>query len=135
MALVWWAWAPFIAFIMITGFIVFNLIIAVVCDAVAVVENKEDLEPHMAQIFTEEMRDVGVLGSGSKEMEEEEESGDVVLMNNMTKDANNGTRTYEEELVEDLAGRISSVLNTQKEMLATLESLTEVSLVPSQAGG
>lgn len=118
---------------MITGFIVFNLIIAVVCDAVAVVENKEDLEPHMAQIFTEEMRDVGVLGSGSKEMEEEE-SGDVVLMN-MTKDANNGTRTYEEELVEDLAGRISSVLTTQKEMLATLESLTEVSLVPSQAGG
>ena len=35
-----YSWAPFvfIAFIMITGFIVFNLIIAVVCDAVAVAE-------------------------------------------------------------------------------------------------
>lgn len=33
-----WAWAPFTAFIMITGFIVFNLIVAVVCDAVAVTE-------------------------------------------------------------------------------------------------
>jgi len=33
-----WAWAPFSAFIMITGFIVFNLIVAVVCDAVAVTE-------------------------------------------------------------------------------------------------
>lgn len=33
-----WAWAPFGSFIMITGFIVFNLIVAVVCDAVAVTE-------------------------------------------------------------------------------------------------
>ena len=33
-----YAWAPFLAFIMITGFIVFNLIVAVVCDAVAITE-------------------------------------------------------------------------------------------------
>jgi hypothetical protein len=33
-----WAWAPFVAFILITGFIVFNLIVAVVCDAVALTE-------------------------------------------------------------------------------------------------
>ncbi len=33
-----WAWAPFGSFIMITGFIVFNLIVAVVCDAVALTE-------------------------------------------------------------------------------------------------
>jgi hypothetical protein len=33
-----WAWAPFLAFIFITGFIVFNLVIAVVCDAVAIVD-------------------------------------------------------------------------------------------------
>lgn len=33
-----WAWAPFASFIMITGFIVFNLIVAVVCDAVALTE-------------------------------------------------------------------------------------------------
>jgi len=45
MAQVWWAWAPCIIFIMVTGFIVFNLIIAVVCDAVAVVEMKGDLDP------------------------------------------------------------------------------------------
>ena len=33
-----WAWAPFLTFIAMTGFIVFNLIVAVVCDAVAVTE-------------------------------------------------------------------------------------------------
>mmetsp|Transcript_22590 Transcript_22590/g.40769 ORF Transcript_22590/g.40769 Transcript_22590/m.40769 type:complete len:345 (-) Transcript_22590:82-1116(-) len=37
-----WAWAPFLAFVMISGFIVFNLIIAVVCDAVSEIENKEN---------------------------------------------------------------------------------------------
>ena len=33
-----WAWMPFLAFIMITGFMVFNLIIAVICDAVSIVD-------------------------------------------------------------------------------------------------
>jgi hypothetical protein len=35
-----WAWAPFTSFIAITGFIVFNLIVAVVCDAVALTEKQ-----------------------------------------------------------------------------------------------
>ena len=33
-----WAWVPFLGFIAITGFIVFNLIIAVICDAVSIVD-------------------------------------------------------------------------------------------------
>jgi hypothetical protein len=35
-----WAWMPFVSFIAITGFIVFNLIVAVVCDAVSVVDQQ-----------------------------------------------------------------------------------------------
>jgi hypothetical protein len=35
-----WAWLPFLVFIMLTGFIVFNLIIAVVCDAVQLVDKE-----------------------------------------------------------------------------------------------
>ncbi len=115
MAQIWWAWAPFVAFIMITGFIVFNLIIAVVCDAVAVIENKEDLEP---DFFS------GMLGS--KDMEENVEGPFAATTNqNVTK--------YEEELVDNLADRIAAVLNSQKDMLATLESLTKDSLVPTPA--
>jgi hypothetical protein len=33
-----WAWIPFVAFVMITGFMVFNLIIAVICDAVSIID-------------------------------------------------------------------------------------------------
>jgi len=35
-----WAWLPFLSFISVTGFIVFNLIVAVVCDAVKVVDQQ-----------------------------------------------------------------------------------------------
>jgi hypothetical protein len=34
MAQVWWAWIHFVSFVVITGFIVFNLIVAVVCKAI-----------------------------------------------------------------------------------------------------
>ena len=36
-----WAWAPFIAFVIISGFIVVNLIIAVICDAISAL-HKDD---------------------------------------------------------------------------------------------
>lgn len=39
-----WAWAPFISYLMLMGFIMFNLILAVVCDAVAVVEKASKKE-------------------------------------------------------------------------------------------
>lgn len=110
----WWAWAPFVIFIMITGFIVFNLIIAVVCDAVAVIENKEDLKPDIFSML--ESKDVG------------EDSSEFFPHDA----ANPNGATYEDELVENLALRMSSVLKSQREMLATLEALTEESLVPSQ---
>lgn len=40
----WYAWVPIIAFVMISSFIVFNLVIAVICDAVAVLHDEEDLD-------------------------------------------------------------------------------------------
>ena len=107
MAEIWWAWLPFVAFIMITGLIVFNLIIAVVCDAVAVIENKADLEPDLFG----DGKDTD--GEGAPEETNHEEK-------------------YEEELVENLAERISFVLESQREMLATLELLAKDNIVPSK---
>lgn len=54
---IWWAWLPFVTFIMITGFMVFNLIIAIVCDAVSALEHKEDLRPDVREIFSGESND------------------------------------------------------------------------------
>ena len=41
-----WAWLPFITFVIITGFVVVNLIIAVICDAVSALEDEERAKLH-----------------------------------------------------------------------------------------
>ena len=120
---IWWSWAPFVAFIMITGFIVFNLIIAVVCDAVAVIENKEDLEPDFF---------AGMMGS--KDLEgpmSDSVGGRVVTSPDGSVFNGSGIMMDEEQLIDNLAERIASVLNSQKEMLATLDLLTKEALLPS----
>jgi hypothetical protein len=48
-----WAWIPFIAFVVLTGFIVVNLIIAVICDAISALneekENEEEDKTRMSR--------------------------------------------------------------------------------------
>ena len=126
MAQIWWAWMPFVSFIMITGFIVFNLVIAVVCDAVAVIENKSDLQP---DLFS------GVFGSKEKA---EDILSEIDVSGRQWQGLGESNRTHthgliiEEEVVEDLRDRITSALNNQKVMLATLERLINGSMVPIQ---
>ena len=46
MAVYPWAWLPFIVFVIITGFVVVNLIIAVICDAIAALHDDEKAKLH-----------------------------------------------------------------------------------------
>jgi uncharacterized membrane protein YphA (DoxX/SURF4 family) len=41
-----WAWLPFIVFVIITGFVVVNLIIAVICDAISALHDDEKAKLH-----------------------------------------------------------------------------------------
>jgi hypothetical protein len=41
-----WAWLPFIAFVIISGFIVVNLIIAVICDAISALHKDDKAKLH-----------------------------------------------------------------------------------------
>ena len=54
MTQVWWAWIPFVSFIVITGFIVFNLIVAVVCEAVSEISKASDKERRKCRRMTYE---------------------------------------------------------------------------------
>jgi hypothetical protein len=47
-----WAWLPFIAFVVISGFIVVNLIIAVICDAISAL-HKDDKAKLLGNFETE----------------------------------------------------------------------------------
>jgi len=46
MAVYAWAWLPFIIFVIITGFVVVNLIIAVICDAISALHDDEKAKLH-----------------------------------------------------------------------------------------
>ena len=41
-----WAWLPFIVFVIVTGFVVVNLIIAVICDAISALHDTEKDKLH-----------------------------------------------------------------------------------------
>lgn len=65
-----WAWAPFTAFISLSGFIVFNLIVAVVCDAVKTTVDEEYAAQHPGQYRNHDYRFRGG-STGSILMEDE----------------------------------------------------------------
>jgi hypothetical protein len=58
MAVYSWSWAIFVSFVTISGFLIYNLIVAVVCDAVAVIENrkKEQEEAHVEAEAVDDLR-------------------------------------------------------------------------------
>lgn len=43
----YWAWAVFSSFLVVTGFILYSLVIAVVCDAVKVTEHHDEMAEHV----------------------------------------------------------------------------------------
>ena len=64
MAYYWWAWIPIVIFILISGFVVFNVIVAVVCDGVATMKEQEREEERKD---TEETASVASQGSSNSE--------------------------------------------------------------------
>jgi hypothetical protein len=64
MAYYWWAWIPIVCFVLISGFVVFNVIVAVVCDGVATMKEQEREEERKD---TEETASVASQGSSNSE--------------------------------------------------------------------
>jgi hypothetical protein len=64
MAYYWWAWIPIVFFILISGFVVFNVIVAVVCDGVATIKEQEREEERKD---IEENTSVATQGSSNSE--------------------------------------------------------------------
>mmetsp|Transcript_14146 Transcript_14146/g.30860 ORF Transcript_14146/g.30860 Transcript_14146/m.30860 type:complete len:400 (-) Transcript_14146:108-1307(-) len=92
-----WAWAPFIAFVIITGFVVVNLIIAVICDAVSALEDEE-----RAKLY----------GTGEEESTANEESQHPALQEDVR------------EQLDVLETYVDELTNMQEQTLRTLQILT-----------
>lgn len=103
-----WAWLPFISFVIITGFVVVNLIIAVICDAIAALREDEKAKLH----GTYEGSENDPSGESDSE-EDKEDSSDPVVQEEIMREHLNAL----EDQVEELS-------RMQEESLLALAQLT-----------
>ena len=89
-----WAWVPFIVFVTISGFIVVNLIIAVICDAVSTLNDDTKKKIH-----------------GTYDDEDENDSEET-------------TSVYVREQLEALEDQVDELQRLQEQTIMTLKSLT-----------
>lgn len=101
-----WAWVFFLMFIIVTAFVVVNLIIAVICDAVHVMGN--DSKAGLVGFESEELRSIG--------MESDLYDGGV---NKMTNPAST------EQRLQDLQRQLEEMVLVQDQMKTTIEVLMQ----------
>jgi len=101
-----WAWAPFIIFIVITGFVVVNLIIAVICDAVHVLGNENK---------------AGLYGYDSESLQSKTDKPDHPPDQVQAVPSSLSTAT---QRLEELQKQLDEMVKTQDQMRRTIEVLS-----------
>jgi len=107
-----WAWAPFIIFIVITGFVVVNLIIAVICDAVHVLGNE-----NKAGLYGFDSDDDSLLSKTKKATDKPIHPPDQVQV------APSSQSTATQRL-EELQHQLDEMVKVQDQMRRTIEVLS-----------
>ena len=105
MAVYKWAWAPFIGYIILTAFVVINLIIAVICDAISALNEAHD------QKLEEEQQ---------QQQEKKEEEEDSVTEEERQMDQAIGKTTQD---IKYLEKEVDELKRAQLQTLHTLEYL------------
>jgi len=107
-----WAWAPFIIFIVITGFVVVNLIIAVICDAVHVLGNE-----NKAGLYGYDSEEGSLLSKTKKATDKPIHPPDQVQV------APSSQSTATQRL-EELQHQLDEMVKAQDQMRRTIEVLS-----------
>lgn len=104
-----WAWLPFISFVIITGFIVVNLIIAVICDAISALNDDEKAKLE------------GGYDNSNKELEEDED-GNLIPAQDESTHSPLPEADVQEQL-DSLEAQVEELTRVQVQTLYTLEYL------------
>lgn len=97
-----WAWLPFIIFVIITGFVVVNLMIAVICDSIAALHDDDKAKLH------------GYYDEEEEELEPpEQESNPGFIQGNV------------QEQLDALEDQVDELSRMQEETLLALETLAQ----------
>ena len=116
-----WAWVPFVCFIIITGFVVVNLIIAVICDAVHVLGNsdKANLEGYSEDNYPAN----NVEGETRQWLKGQ--SGDALDTNSFGASEGNGQPYTMEQRLHELELQLDEIMIVNEQMRKTIEVLTK----------
>jgi hypothetical protein len=94
-----WAWLPFIVFVIVTGFVVVNLMIAVICDSIAALHDDEKAKLH--GMYSD------LSQRNSEEVMHPALSGDI------------------QEQLDSLEDQVDDLSRMQEETIMALETLTQ----------
>ena len=116
-----WAWVPFVFFIIITGFVVVNLIIAVICDAVHVLGNsdKANLEGYSEDKYPANNVE------GEARQWYKGQSGDAMETNSFEASEGNGQPYTMEQRLQELELQLDEIMTVNEQMRKTIEVLTK----------
>jgi len=103
-----WAWAPFAVFIVITAFVVVNLIIAVICDALHILNDQDIL--------------LGIVSEIDMSQDPEERSHQF-KDDDMIHATNNNSTSPTERRLEELQTQLNDMVLVQDQMRRTIEVL------------
>ena len=111
-----WAWAPFVAFVIISGFVVVNLIIAVICDAISALHDDARANLYGQHLDSDSESDGGDgTARGSPRAR-----GGRHGHGSTEEDASEAAR----EQVDSLEKQIEDLLLAQQQSMRALENLT-----------
>jgi len=115
-----WAWAPFVAFVIISGFVVVNLIIAVICDAISALHDDARANLYGQQLDSDSEGDGGDGAAGGSPRSGGGARGGRHGHGNAELDASEAAK----EQVDSLEKQIEDLLLVQQQSMRALENLT-----------
>merc|ERR1712238_302369 len=106
-AVAYWAWIIFLAFVVMTAFVVLNLLVAVICDALKILREAEN------KVLLDKLR-------GLETIEGEETIGEGELVD----DGESNTHEGMQQRVNDMQSILDDMVSAQEDMAKTLQYLS-----------
>jgi len=114
MDIYWWAWIPLLSFIIISGFIVVNLIIAVICESMVDDDDEEESKGSKSQQSKRNSKENEVEINGKVVEFQKEISQDDIA----SQESKLGDRK-----LQALENQVNSLMEQQNQTLQNLQSL------------
>lgn len=113
MAVKSWGWIPLVAFVLITGFMVIHLVVAVICDALADLDDEDKEKLTIAHIFKDILP------------ENEDLDGDSPEEYSETENANSAEITGVQDQISRLENQVLELISANERTMYWLEQITE----------